>query len=122
MGIFIQFASVMAFTGWALYLWIHAKDFGSQPQCNDQVKYVLMFVNVRATAPWLRGIWITTLVASALWLMAIFGINGYSLYTMRTDEEEERTEGSGGWYFFMSFSQILCVIRFSPVKCSLITE
>ena len=81
-----------------------------------------MFVNVRATAPWLRGIWITALVASALWLMIIFGINGYSLYTMRTDEEEERTEGSGGWYFFMSFSQILCVIRFSPVKCSLITE
>jgi uncharacterized membrane protein len=117
MGAIIQFATVIAFTVWALYLWVHAKDFGSQPPCNNnnQVKYVLMFVTVKATASWLRGLWIATLVSSALGLMVIFGVNAFTLYAMRNDEEEEKTEESEKeWYFSISLSQILCVIRFLP--------
>ena len=114
MGVIIQLASVIAFTVWALYLWIRAKDFGSQPLCNDRVKYVIMFVTVRATASWLRGLWIAILVASALGLMTIFGVNGFALYAMRTNEEEKTEESEKGWYFYISFPQILCVIRLLP--------
>ena len=73
-----------------------------------------MFVTVRATASWLRGLWIATLVASALGLMIIFGVNIFTLYVMRTDEEEKTEESEKEWYFSISFSQILCVIRFLP--------
>jgi len=113
MGIIIQFVSVIAFTVWALYLWVHAKDFGypSLPPCNDQVIYVLMFVNVRATASWLRGLWIATLVLSALGLMIIFGYNAFALYVKRNDVDMKKTEESEkGWYFYISIFQILIAI------------
>jgi hypothetical protein len=108
MGVIIQFASVLAFTVWALYLWVHAKNFGPQNQCNNEVKYVLMFKTVNATASWLRVLWITTLIASALGLMITFGYNGFILYVMRNEENTEESEK--GWYFSMSFAQILVAI------------
>ena len=93
MGVFIQFALVAAFMGWGLYFWIHVKDFGTRPGCNlnDQVKYVIMFKDVPATAPWLRGLWITATVVSAVGLMVGFAFTAVHLFTMRS-EEEDRAE------------------------------
>ena len=76
-----------------------------------------MFATVNATAPWLRGLWITTIVASAVGLMIIFGYNGYALYAMRNHKEEhkeeEKTEETVKlWYFSIPYTQILCAIRF----------
>jgi hypothetical protein len=92
MGVFLQFASVIAFTGWALYVWVHVNDYGSQSQCNDQIKYYIMFVPVRATAPWLRGLWIAVLVLSAVGLFIKFGVQAVLLFAMRRAAEEERAE------------------------------
>ncbi|KAH9065412.1 hypothetical protein EDB87DRAFT_1679886 [Lactarius vividus] len=110
MGVFLQFASIIAFTGWGLYMWIRVKSFGEQKLCNDQVKYVLMFVNVRATQPWLRDIWIATLVLSAVGLMIKFGYNAFTLFVLRHDEGEETEQPEKGWYFFISIPRILSAI------------
>jgi len=92
MGVFLQFASVVAFTGWGLYLWVHVNDYGSNSDCNDQIKYVIMFITVRATVPWLRGLWIAALVLSAVGLMIKFGVQAVVLFAMRRVAEEERAE------------------------------
>ena len=114
MGIVLQFVLVIAFTAWAVYMWAHVERFGSQSYLNNDVKY-LLFRDVRATKPWLRYLWIVVLVASALILMIISGINGLALYTMRHEEEEQETkESEKVWYCFISCTQILCVIRFLP--------
>ena len=37
------FGVLFIFPSWALYVWIKDSRFGSQPQCNDLVKYVFFF-------------------------------------------------------------------------------
>ncbi|KAH8998576.1 hypothetical protein EDB92DRAFT_1835966 [Lactarius akahatsu] len=121
MGVFMQFASVIAFTGWALYMWIHVNSFGEEKSCNDQVKYVLMFVSVRATKPWLRDIWIATLVLSAVGLMIKFGYNAFTLFVLRHDEGEETEQPEKGWYFYISIPRILSAI-YSAVMLELMVH
>jgi hypothetical protein len=140
MGVFLQFASVVAFTGWGLYLWVHVNDYGSNSDCNDQIKYVIMFITVRATVPWLRGLWIAALVLSAVGLMIKFGVQAVVLFAMRRVAEEERAEETnsitGGsirtgaqshaemepvigkpWYLKISIPLLLCVVSFSsPIQ------
>jgi len=117
-GVVIQFLIVIAFTAWASYLWARVEHFGSQPYLNYEVIYVLMFANVKATASWLRGIWITAQVVSALGLSIAFGINALHLFSMR--EEEERTEEERiedwdrrGWHFYISTSGYIIAIYFT---------
>jgi hypothetical protein len=112
MGVVIQFVLVIAFTSWALYLWARVEHFGSQPYLNYKVKYVLMFVNIRATASWLRGVWITATVISTIVLSIIFGYNALALFSMSREEGAE--DPDRGWFFHISYTQILCVIRFVP--------
>jgi len=69
----IQMASTLIFIMWLLYVWIKDSKFGSQPECNNFVKYVLMFANVRATETWLRVLFITYLVLSSCWMLFEFG-------------------------------------------------
>ena len=38
--------------GWSLYVWFHVKTFGPQSECNDSIKYVFFFANIRSTAGW----------------------------------------------------------------------
>jgi hypothetical protein len=95
MGVFVQFASVIAFTGWGLYLWVHVKDYGNQPECNDRIKYVVFLFTIRATAPWLRGLWIATLVGSAVGLMIVFGLNAVAIFVKKHVEgQAEETDPS----------------------------
>jgi len=39
----VQTFSTVVFTIWLLYVWIKDSSFGSQPECNHLVKYVLFF-------------------------------------------------------------------------------
>jgi hypothetical protein len=124
MGVFLQFASVIAFTGWALYVWVHVKTYGSQPECNDQIKYVIMFITVRATVPWLRILWIAALVISAVGLMISFVYHAGILFAMRRVRKEEQAEETSSiennsirtdaiakpWYLRISIPLLLCVV------------
>ena len=133
MGVLVQFISVITFTAWALYVWANVKDFGSETDraCNNRIKYVLFFVSVRATAPWLRGIWIAGLVLSAVGLMLSFGWKAMELFEMRRMAKELQAEEANaiacgelshaetetaerGWYFRISFTLLLCVAPLLP--------
>ena len=48
------FGILFVFPSWALYVWIKGSGFGSQPLCNDLVKYVFFFISIRGTVNWLR--------------------------------------------------------------------
>ncbi len=133
MGVLVQFVSVITFTAWGLYVWIDVKKFGDSPQCNHEIKYVIFFVTVRATAPWLRGIWITGLALSAAGLMLSFGWKAMELFEMKRMAEEQEAEEANmiasrevavtpgtrphaemetagkGWYIDISFTLLLCV-------------
>lgn len=131
MGVLLQFVSVIAFTAWGLYVWADVKNFGNSSQsaqCNDKIKYVVFFVTVRATAPWLRGIWIAGLVLSAVGLVLSFGWKAMELFEAKRMAEEQQAEETNtiayrevavtpgtrphpetetaekGWYFDISFT------------------
>ena len=136
MGVLLQFVSVITFTAWGLYVWADVKNFGDSPQCNDRIKYVVFFFTVTATAHWLRGIWITGLVLSAVGLMLSFGWKAMELFETRRMAEELQAEETNtiaygevavtpgtrpraetetaerGWYFDISFTLLLCVAPF----------
>jgi hypothetical protein len=115
MGVFLQFASLIAYTGWALYVWVHVKTFGSQPECNDHIKYMIMYaIPVRATVPWLRGLWMAVLIMSSVMLAIIFV--WIFLLTIQRDEEEEWDEGEpevNMETIGFTIKSLLCVIFFS---------
>ena len=56
----IAWASSSLYCAWNLYVWIKAPTFGENPPtgCNHTVIYVFFFANVRATALWLRTLFI----------------------------------------------------------------
>jgi hypothetical protein len=133
MGVLVQFVSVITFTAWGLYVWADFKNFGNHPECNHQIKYVIFFFTVRATAPWLRGIWIAGLVLSVVVLMVLFVWNAMEVFETKRMEEEQQAEETDtiayreatatpgtqphavtktaekGWYFYISFTLFLCV-------------
>ena len=135
MGVVVQFVSVITFTGWALYVWVNVEHFGNVKICNDHIKYVIFFATIRATAPWLRGIWIAGLVLSAVGLMLSFGWKAMELFEMKRMVEEQQAEESDSiahrevavtpgtqphaetkkeWYFDISFTLLLCVAPLLP--------
>jgi hypothetical protein len=149
MGVFVQFASVIAFTGWGLYLWVHVKDYGSQPECNDRIKYVVLLFTIRATAPWLRGLWIATLVASAVGLMVVFGLNAVAIFVTKFVEGQAEETDSGTptastaaargthaeaetetgtlaslkpWYLSISWYLLVCAARFFFLSYRVLTN
>ncbi len=65
----VQLLSTTVFTVWLIYVWLQDSHFGSQPDCNHLVKYVIIFVSVDATANWLRILFIIYIVFSALFLL-----------------------------------------------------
>ena len=70
----VQTLSTVVFTVWLMYVWVKDSSFGSQPECNYLVKYVLVFADVRATADWLRVLFIMNLVIIAFMLLFRFGV------------------------------------------------
>ena len=79
----IQAFSTAMFTVWLLYVWIKDSDFGSQPECNHLVKYVLLFADIRATVTWLRVLFIMYLIVNACTLLFRFGVI-ISVFTQRS--------------------------------------
>ncbi|KAF8294147.1 hypothetical protein DL93DRAFT_2068621 [Clavulina sp. PMI_390] len=69
---------------WSMYVWITAPSFGissipsHDPHCNDLVKYVVFFANVRATVPWLRGLAVTGLALGAIGVL----LSGVAILTL----------------------------------------
>ncbi|KAL2126200.1 hypothetical protein VTI74DRAFT_1481 [Chaetomium olivicolor] len=55
--------AVSAFIAFNVYVWIRAPDFGSQPECNSTVVYVLFGNSINATNPIFRYIILATLAA-----------------------------------------------------------
>ncbi|KAF8341135.1 hypothetical protein F5887DRAFT_385657 [Amanita rubescens] len=60
----MTYGSVMLFTGYAFYVWATAPTFGTNPECNNEIKYIFFFVSVRATVGWLRKLWMVGLGAT----------------------------------------------------------
>jgi hypothetical protein len=110
MGVLVQFVSVIAFTAWGLYVLADVKTFGIQHECNNQIKYVVFFFTIRATAPWLRGVWIAGIVLSAVGLMLSFGWEAMRLFEMRRIMEEEQVVVEKRWHFDVSYPLLLCVV------------
>jgi hypothetical protein len=139
MGVLVQFGSVITFTVWGLYVWVKVKTYGTYYQCNDHIKYVIFIVNVRATAPWLRDVWIVSLVLSAVGLILSFGWKAMELFEMKRMAEEQQAEETNAiawgevtvmpgiephaephaepgteekaWYFDISFTLLMCVAQ-----------
>jgi hypothetical protein len=92
-SIISQIVVIITFLGWGLYLWFHVKDFGPQKECNDKVKYVIMFVSIRATNRGLRDFYIFLhiyLSVGLLELLVLRLINMCRLF--RPDVEETKEE------------------------------
>ncbi|KAN0130049.1 hypothetical protein V8E53_012203 [Lactarius tabidus] len=77
----IQMLSTAVFTIWSLYVWTQNSRFGSQPECNHVVEYVLFFATVDATATWLRALFIVGIVFAGCSLLLQFGTVIVSLKT-----------------------------------------
>src|ERR1700730_1284311 len=45
----VQMTCTFAFLIWLLFVWNNPSTFGSQPECNHLVKFVLFFFNIMAT-------------------------------------------------------------------------
>jgi hypothetical protein len=73
-SIAVQMSSTVPFLYWLLYVWIKGSKFGSQPECNQLVKFVLLFFNVMATENWLRVFIILYALAYLGWMALIFSV------------------------------------------------
>ncbi|KAF8317154.1 hypothetical protein DL93DRAFT_2055894 [Clavulina sp. PMI_390] len=81
------------FTAWWLYVWITIPSFGvanfasGNPMCNHTVKLVVLFANVRLTAPWLRWMFVANGVVSAIGLIVLAGM---TLGVIRGDHQDSK--------------------------------
>ena len=71
--------STAVFTIWFLCVWAQDSGFGSLPDCNHAVKYVLFFTSVDATATWLRALFFDGIVFTACLLLLRSGMAIVSL-------------------------------------------
>ncbi|KAF8986307.1 hypothetical protein BDQ17DRAFT_1376230 [Cyathus striatus] len=69
----LTYAMMLLYTGWALYVWSTADTFGVTQGCNanNEIKYIFFFRSVRATAKWIRGLWMAGLCGGALALVIV---------------------------------------------------
>jgi len=70
----VQMSSTILFLYWLLYVWIKGSKFGSQPECNQLVKFALLFCNVMASETWLRVFIILYALAYLGWMALIFSV------------------------------------------------
>ncbi|KAI0319109.1 hypothetical protein OF83DRAFT_1055552 [Amylostereum chailletii] len=107
-----RLATYIMYLVWSLYVWTHASSFGAQPECNDEVKYVV-FVSVRATAKWLSKLWIAALAVSAglltLWVVGRVGVVLYKRFYVREEDayRDEDDEGEGRTWGNLMYTLVL---------------
>jgi hypothetical protein len=127
MALLVRLVSLISLITWGLYLWVNVKDFGSQPECNDQIKYVVLFCTVRATANWLRHVWIAIFaIPCALVAVMLFGMTATIIFILKRLKKQRRAGGSNStvqrttpqtqpyvvenhWYLRLDTRRILCV-------------
>ena len=135
MAVVLQSVLIVSFIAWGSYLWVKVKDFGSQPECNDRIKYVILFFTVR-TAPWLRLLWIAFFVIlSAQILVNLSGsvaiyffikrevkrgveeraqeVDSNAHWVRTTETRDARQHTVDNWYFHLDTSRLLCVAPLS---------
>ena len=126
-GFLLQLLSFISLIAWGFYLWVDVKHFGSQPECNDQIKYVVLFCTVRATANWLRHVWIAIFaIPCALVAVMLFGMTATIIFILKRLKKQRRAGGSNStvqrttpqtqpyvvenhWYLRLDTRRILCV-------------
>jgi len=105
--------AIAVFLAWSIFIWAHANTFGSTPECNAKIKYVVLFYPVRATASWLRKFWIIGLGISAGW-MVIGIIAAFFVIRWARREGIDEDDLNLGDYFpkasrLLSFTLLWCV-------------
>ncbi|KAF8478154.1 hypothetical protein DFH94DRAFT_754051 [Russula ochroleuca] len=101
----VQYVSLTSFIAWGLYLWVNVKHYGSQPECNHQIKYVVFFFTVRATANWLRRLWIAMFSILCLSvLLGWFATLATIIFAMKRTNEEEEVEEMNSWSHVVDYS------------------
>ena len=90
-GFLLQLLSFISLIAWGFYLWVDVKHFGSQPECNDQIKYVVFFFTVRATANWLRRVWIAIFaIPCVLAVVVLLVVTAMTLFILKRAKKERR--------------------------------
>lgn len=69
LGAFIQITTVSVYLAWSIYIAANARTFGSSPQCNSQVQYLLLDHAISATTPSLRKFWVISVCITAGWVV-----------------------------------------------------
>jgi hypothetical protein len=64
---------VIVFFIWFLYVAIDGRKFGPQSSCNHFIKFVLFFVNVRATVTWFRVLMIVFFSGAVPFILLVLG-------------------------------------------------
>ncbi|KAF8314201.1 hypothetical protein DL93DRAFT_2200881 [Clavulina sp. PMI_390] len=102
---------------WSMYVWITAPSFGTSlfpsgdPRCNDSVKYTILFITARVTAPWFRWGSVAALALTSLFFLVLCAEGVYFIWfavwaTYNHEENLTLEEGSieidtsrkyGGW-------------------------
>ena len=108
----IQMFSTAVFTIWFLYVWAQNSRFGSLPDCNHVVKYVLFFASVPATATWLRAFFIVGTVFAACYQLFEIGTLILSLKTKCSSTSDEEVDVTGGESISLWAPSVGCV---SPI-------
>ncbi|KAH9052067.1 hypothetical protein EDB83DRAFT_2396204 [Lactarius deliciosus] len=94
----IQILSLLIFYPWSFYMWINAPRFGAQPECNDLVKFVLVFYTFQATVLWARYLCMTILAMTTFALLCnlivIFAV--YKVHKVVQPPSDDRSDSEKG--------------------------
>lgn len=90
-----------------MYIWIRAPTLGSHLiggglyNCNHHVKYILLFIKVRATVPWLRWFIVAGLGSQAVTALAILPVG---LSAMADDNSSDSSSNSSSEISILSIT------------------
>lgn len=73
----LYFIALIGSLSYLIYVFATAPTFGSQPECNNNIKYVLFGINISATNPVIRWLFVASfgliMLSSAIWLLCAAG-------------------------------------------------
>ena len=108
----LQFLSAMGSTAWGLYVWANVADYGSQPACNDQIKYIFIFKFERATESRVQKLWIVIIALNAAVFMYVHARTAYLLSVGKLVMKEQADEPDYEFQlpdFYLSLVRLPCV-------------
>ncbi|KAI0248953.1 hypothetical protein BJV78DRAFT_1156176 [Lactifluus subvellereus] len=108
LGAFIQIMTVLVYLAWSVYIAVHARTFGSSPQCNSRVQYILFDHPISATTPWWRKFWVIFLCITTVWV--VIGIIAAIFITRWASRKGIRMEDFNLEKYYPRASRLLSVI------------